>query len=523
MIIITQLVSALAPLLAKDNRLKVGLAVAALVVHRFWGRAPGTRRRKDLKGPWEWPILGGLITMATVPPSDMLNFLTRMDDTYGPVWTVSIPGVGRLITIDSPELVEYCLKTNFWNYEKGEDMRVRCEVLFGHGIFTADGDNWRFQRKLASHIFTVRAFREYTNDVFVLEAMKVVNLLGQAADEGLEIDFQELMHKFTLDAFGVVSFGKSFGCLDSLDHEPEFAVAIDKMMALLTERMFDPLWKVTERFTERGQQFQRLQKLVQQYSIDVIRERRECGIQEGSYKPFNVLGDRKDLLQMIMETTDGEGNPLSDDMIKDMVLNYTLAARDTTAQALTWLFFNLLKADADSEVLNRLVDEIDSVFQGNTPTYETHKRQKWGEACLFETLRLYPVVPRNMKRCISDDILPDGTRVYEGEFVSWSTWAMGRQESIWGPDARQFRPERWLNSEKPSQGKFSSFHVGPRVCLGQQFAIIESMVLLALVFQRFTFEMVDPNRGDDYELSFTLPMAKGLLVRVKRRQDVSTH
>ncbi|KAF9970489.1 hypothetical protein BGZ73_006801 [Actinomortierella ambigua] len=507
MAIITQLVSYLAPIVDKDNRLKVGLAVFALAVHHFWGRAPGTRQRKDLKGPREWPILGGLLTMASVPPSEMLNFLTKMDDTYGPV---------------CPELLEYCLKTNFWNYEKGDEVRARCTELFGHGIFTADGESWRFQRKMASHIFTVRAFREYTNDVFIHEAMKVVKLLGKAADEGLEIDFHELMYKFTLDTFGMVSFGKDFGCLDTMEHEPEFARALDEMMVLLTERMFDPLWRVTERFTERGRKLQSLQQVIHKHAYGVIRERRKHGNEDGSYKPFNVLGDRKDLLEMMLESTDSEGNPLSDDLIKDMVLNFTIAGRDTTAQGLTWLFFSLLKADADKGVLNKLVEEVDTVLQGNTPTYETHKHQKWAEACLFEALRLYPVVPRNMKRCLSDDVLPDGTRVYKDEFVSWSSWAMGRQESIWGPDAREFNPERWLNTEKPPQGKFNSFHVGPRVCLGQQFAIIECMVLIAMVFQRFTLEMVDPNKTVENELSLTLPMAKGLWLRVKHRQDVST-
>lgn len=78
-------------------------------------------------------------------------------------------------------------------------------------------------------------------------------------------------------------------------------------------------------------------------------------------------------------------------------------------------------------------------------------------------LRLYPSVPRNMKICVQDDVLPDGTKIHKGEWFTWSSWVMGRSELVWGPDAKQYKPSRWIDAEKPSQGKFSSFHVGPRV------------------------------------------------------------
>ena len=78
-------------------------------------------------------------------------------------------------------------------------------------------------------------------------------------------------------------------------------------------------------------------------------------------------------------------------------------------------------------------------------------------------LRLYPVVPRNLKMCVKDDVLPDGTKIYKGEWFTWSSYVMGRSELVWGPDAKEYKPSRWIDTEKPSQGKFSSFHVGPRV------------------------------------------------------------
>lgn len=120
------------------------------------------------------------------------------------------------------------------------------------------------------------------------------------------------------------------------------------------------------------------------------------------------------------------------------------------------------RSEARSEILFQLREEIDSVLKGGKPTYETTKKQKYSEACLYETLRLYPSVPQNLKVCVADDVLPGGPQIYKGESVGWCSWAMGRLDRIWGPDAKEFKPERWLTGERPSSTKFVSFHLGPR-------------------------------------------------------------
>ncbi|KAF8942154.1 hypothetical protein BGZ52_012805 [Haplosporangium bisporale] len=98
---------------------------------------------------------------------------------------------------------------------------------------------------------------------------------------------------------------------------------------------------------------------------------------------------------------------------------------------------------------------------------------------------------------------------------------MGRDEQIWGSDAKEYNPERWMTGEKPSSSKFVAFHLGPRTCLGQQFATIEAITLMSMMMSHFTFELVDPDLKPDYMASLTLPMAHGLPVYVKRR-DAST-
>ncbi|KAF9397291.1 hypothetical protein BGZ94_006343, partial [Podila epigama] len=115
---------------------------------------------------------------------------------------------------------------------------------------------------------------------------------------------------------------------------------------------------------------------------------------------------------------------------------------------------------SDAQVRENLVQEVDQVLQGQLPTYDSYKQQKYAEACLYEGLRLYPAVPRNLKMCVKDDVLPNGTKVYAGEWITWSSYG---NELVWGKDAKVYNPSRWLNADKPSQGKFNSFHLGPRV------------------------------------------------------------
>lgn len=104
----------------------------------------------------------------------------------------------------------------------------------------------------------------------------------------------------------------------------------------------------------------------------------------------------------------------------------------------------------------------------------------------YEVLRLYPSVPVNTKVALEDDIWPDGTQVKKGDTIVWSTYALGRSTKVWGPDAKEFKPERWItpNGElrRESQGQFPAFHVGPRVCLGKFWLVLSYMQPLNILF-----------------------------------------
>ncbi|KAF9926201.1 hypothetical protein FBU30_004160 [Linnemannia zychae] len=478
----------------QPNKLKLFFALLAFLTYKYRSHAIGTRRRPDLKEPkGTVPFFGHMFLMASIPDSDLYDHFVKNYRDLGPVWSISLPGIGRMIQGDSPDIIEHVLKTNFWAYNKGSHFNEALHDLFGGGIINSDGESWKFQRKQAAYLFKVEAFREYTSEIFNLEAQKVLEYLGQAADSGSVIDFQRVLFAYTLDVFGSVLFGEKFGCLDDIDREVPLGYAISGLLGICSQRIVDPLWKIREAVTG-------IRKQAKDFKSDM----------QGRNK--------KDMLQMLLETTDDNGKPLTESYLIDILVTFTIAGRDAMALSLSWMMYALLRDGTDPTIMQNLVKEVDEVLEGGLPTYETHKRQKYAEACYYETLRLFPSVPRNIKACIEDDVLPGGTKIYAGELFTWSSYVTGRSERLWGPDVEEFKPERWMGSEKAaSMSKFSSFHLGPRVCVGKGFAILEALTMAGLILQQFELKLAEPGKLPVYGPGMTLIMRDGLPVHVTRR------
>ncbi|KAF9172093.1 hypothetical protein BGX21_005455 [Mortierella sp. AD011] len=488
----------------------LGLFVLYFLV-KYRDNAIGTRRAK-IPGPKGLPLIGNLILMGSTPVNRISQLHDKHHAKYGSTWTFTMPFLGRAIMVNDPVVLEHVLKNNFWAYEKGIKLQESLEDLLGAGIFNTDGQHWKWQRKMASHIFNVKAFRDYTSNVFVKESNIVAAYLDTVAEKGTAIDIHDLMLKFTLDGFGEISFGQSFGCLNDPEQEVEFAAAFDRLNAVVSERLFLGPWRLVEWWTGIDKQVAKDRKIVMDFSLGVIRHRRANGFHKS----------QKDLLQLFMDIKDDNGEYLSDDMLKDSILNFIIAGRDTTAQALSWMFYLMHRSSSDKNIVLRLQKEIDDVLGDGLPTYESSKKMKYAEACFHEALRLYPSVPRNLKVCVEDDVLPNGVEIKKGESFLWSPWTMGRDTNIWGPDAKEFNPDRWLQGESVSPTKFPAFHAGPRTCLGQQFATIEAITVMSILFRQFNFELVDPNSEVHYAAGLTLPVANGLPIRVSRRERVQT-
>ncbi|KAF9431943.1 hypothetical protein BGZ76_011498 [Entomortierella beljakovae] len=189
-----------------------------------------------------------------------------------------------------------------------------------------------FQRKLASHIFNVKAFRVYIRDVFVVEGLRVVDHLLKTADEGTFVDLHEQFLKFTLDGS-----------------------ELRRLTAACSDRSMDPSWKIRERLTSVGGKVAYDRK----HARSLI-EKRHC-------KGYQY--ERKDLIQLFLDTKDDQGNPLSEDFIANIILLIRLENESCEG--------------SNQQGTKDQVDEVDNVLQGQTPTNETYKQLKFAKASVM--------------------------------------------------------------------------------------------------------------------------------------------
>ncbi|KAK3148273.1 hypothetical protein QOZ80_3BG0292920 [Eleusine coracana subsp. coracana] len=500
------------------------------------------------KGPRSWPIIGATM--------EQLRNYHRMHD-----WLVEYLSKHRTVTVDMPFTsytyiadpvnVEHVLKTNFTNYPKGDVYRSYMHVLLGDGIFNADGELWRKQRKTASFEFASKNLRDFSAIVFREYSLKLSSILSQASMAGKVVDMQELFMRMTLDSICKVGFGVEIGTLSPDLPENSFAQAFDATNIIVTLRFIDPLWRL-KRFLHVGSEalLEQSIKLVDEFTYSVIRRRKaEIVEARASGKQEKI---KHDILSRFIELGEagGEDGGFGDDKsLRDVVLNFVIAGRDTTATTLSWFTYMTMAHPEVAEKLRRELrafeaerareegvmiipcgdggDEEDdeSSFAARVAqfasllSYDSLGKLVYLHACVTETLRLYPAVPQDPKGILEDDVLPDGTKVRAGGMVTYVPYSMGRMEYNWGADAASFRPERWINDDgafrNASPFKFTAFQAGPRICLGKDSAYLQMKMALAILCRFYRFQLME-GHPVEYRMMTILSMAHGLKVRVTR-------
>lgn len=252
---------------------------------------------------------------------------------------------------------------------------------------------------------------------------------------------------------------------------------------------------------------------VHKFAEDIIGSRME---QENTTQ----IKSNEDLLSRFM----GNEDNISPEFLRDIIISFILAGRDTTSSALTWFFWIL---SSRHEIEHKILKELETIRSrtgkqiGEMYGYDELREMHYLQAALSETLRLYPPVPVDTKACRNDDVLPDGTFIGKDWFVTYHTYAMGRMESIWGKNYGEFLPERWLEKNgvcrTESPFRFPVFHAGPRMCLGKDMAYIQMKFIAATMIERFKVGMVDKKKTPKHLLSLTLRMENGLPVMVQNR------
>ncbi|XP_042519841.1 cytochrome P450 94C1-like [Macadamia integrifolia] len=430
-----------------------------------------------------------------------------------PSQTIHIHVLGNIVTAN-PDNVEYMLKTRFDNYPKGKPFSTILGDLLGQGIFNVDGEHWKFQRKMASHELGSLSIRSYALEVISNEIQhRLLPLLSSAASKGGFLDLQDVFRRFSFDSICKFSFGLDPGCLKLSLPMSEFAMAFDLASKLSAERALvaSPLiWKI-KRLLNLGteKELKESIRMVNLLADGVIRQKRTMGFE-----------NQKDLLSRFMGS-------VNDDMyLRDIVISFLLAGRDTVASVLTSFFWLLAK---HPQVEGMIRQESDRIMGSQSHQEEEElasfiqiREMHYLQAAVYESMRLYPPVQFDSKYAEDDDVLPDGKVVRKGTRVTYHPYAMGRMEQVWGPDCLEFKPERWLKNgvfSPESPFKYPVFQAGLRVCLGKEIALMEvKSVALALV-RRFQVEVVKPSLSPRFAPGLTATVSGGLPVLVREREE----
>ncbi|GLJ48931.1 hypothetical protein SUGI_1032300 [Cryptomeria japonica] len=497
---------------------------------------------KPYKGPVNYPIVGCALEFFQNCHRFLQWFTETVEKTPTNTFKAKRPGGVKDIVTANPANVEHMLKTNFEDYPKGQRFTTILHDFLGRGIFNVDGDLWKMQRKTASYEFNTKSLRSFMVETVQWEIQnRLFPVLTNASKTGKSLDLQDILQRFAFDNICRVAFGVDPACLlPSMPISP-FAKAFDDATEISAGRFYSavPFWWRVKRMLNMGSEkhLREAIKLVDKFAMDVVKSRRkEISVSAGG-------PERQDLLSRFMAALSNNTDELGIDdqsqsekqssgtmdmFLKEMVVSFLLAGRDTTSAALTWFFWVLSSHQREEEAIHNEILQIlanrsqppTADEEGISFSFEELKDMQYLHAALCESMRLYPPVPVDTKLATKDDVLPDGTCVEKGMNLNYCSYAMGRMENIWGSDCLQFKPERWLKEGEfvgDNPYKFPVFNAGPRLCLGKEMAFIQMKSIVASVIHGFSLNVEDRIKCPDYVVSLTMRMKGGLSATVRCR------
>ena len=393
--------------------------------------------------------------------------------------------------LSHPDLVEDVLVTRNRLWQKDRYLHQTLRPVLGDGLLSSEGDFWRRQRRLAQPAFHRDRIKAY-GAIMVTHASR---LAEQWRDGEIRDVHKDMMH-LTLEIVAETLFGANVG-----HQAEEVGVALESVLAVVSDplELFFPLLKRLP--TPQRRRFDGGVVKLDTVIYGLIEKRRASGEAEGD-----------DLLSMLLHARDEDGSRMSDKQLRDECMTLFLAGHETTALNLSWTWLLLSQ---HPEVRSKLARELADVLGDRPATFEDLPNLRFAGHIIAESLRLYPPA-WSMGREAREDVEIGGYRIARGEQVWFCPWAIQR-DARWFDAPDEFRPERWEGDFAKSLHRYAYFPFGggPRFCIGQAFAQMEAVLLLATLARSFRLDVQEEPKPVP-EPSVTLRPKHGLRVRVTR-------
>ena len=375
-------------------------------------------------------------------------------------------GLGVAAVTTDPEVIQHILLKNAQNYRKTLMTRLLLEPPLGkETVFTSEGELWRQQRKLAAPAFRLNTIKGFA-PLMIEEAQNLLDRWDQIPSDQRQIDVQSDMSMVTLKIITRAMFSKQSDDRDA-------AAIADAVRTMTQFRLQFIDFLGVPKWVPRISRLRSYsaKRVLNRAARSIIAERTKSG----ESKP--------DLLGMLLSSVDPEnGQKMSDRQLEAEVRSYYAAGYETTATALTWVFYALHKFPA---VEAKLHQELDAVLGGRTPTYSDLENLPYTLRVIQETMRLFTVVPSIGREAISDDEV-QGVRIPKNGVIVINIWLTHRHPDLW-EEPENFKPERFSPEISIGRHRFAylPFGGGPRICIGASFSLLEAHLLLAMIAQKW--------------------------------------
>ena len=410
-------------------------------------------------GPKGLPILG----LALAVRSDPLGTLQRLAREYGDVVSMPVMRMSRVL-VNRPDYIQQLLILDHAKLHKSTLTKLVVGPLLGQGLLISEGDFWRRQRRLAQPAFHRSRTNEYSPVMVECALERMRNWRG-----GETRNIAEEMMKLTLEVAVRTLFGTSLaGDSDSIGKAMTF------LMRHYLRRARTP-WRVPESWPTRANR----------------RARREVEYMDSLI--YGIISDRKkdtrprnDLLSLLMSAMHEDGSRMSERQVRDESMTLFVAGHETTALSLAWTWY-LLGENPAAE--SRLDEELRSKLAGRPAEVFDLEKLPYLNAVVHESLRLYPPA-FIMARMNLETVTLDGYQIPPRTTLLASQWVMHRDPRFFEQPER-FLPERWLDGleDRLPPGVYFPFGDGPRRCIGQGFAQLETALVIAAIAQKFRFPL----------------------------------